>query len=68
MKFSSTQMALMSRLLDEVVDAQGRNRWLENFKLARGDPARPLCECAAAIGARTVLGCNVGRAAQHYVW
>jgi hypothetical protein len=26
MKFSSTQMALMSRLLDEVVDAQGRNR------------------------------------------
>jgi hypothetical protein len=35
MKFSSTQIALMSRLLDEVVDAHARNRWLENFKLAR---------------------------------
>jgi hypothetical protein len=31
MKFSSTQIALMSRLLDEVIDALGRNRWLENF-------------------------------------
>ena len=68
MKFSSTQMALMSRLLDEVVDAQRRNRLLENFKLARGDPARPLYGCAAAIGARTVPECNVGRAAQPYVW
>jgi hypothetical protein len=68
MKLSSTQMALMSRLLDEVVDAQGRNGRLENLKLARGDPARPLCDCAAAIGARTVPGCNLGRAAQAYVW
>jgi hypothetical protein len=68
MKFSSTQIALMSRLLDEVVDAHGRNRWLKNFKLARGNPARRLRGCAAAIGARTPPGCNVGRAAQHHVW
>jgi hypothetical protein len=67
MKFSSTQMAPMSGLLDEVVDAEGQIRWLENFKLARADSARPLCKCATAIGARSVPGCNVGRAAQYYV-
>ena len=69
MKLSSTQIALMSRLLDEALlpDAEGRRRWLENLTPAHREIAQALREGAAAIGAQTVLGSSVDQAAQDCV-